>query len=523
MTVTPPSAENLQRVYEQAAQAYNTGQWQTALEYVEIILATHPEHPEVLHLRGRIALALDEIAAAHHWIALALQVQPNPNFYNSLSVVQTRLREFSSAAESAQQGLILARRMTPPPDISLLLYNLGRALQLDGEFEKALDHYRNLIAINPKHSEAHNNAGIILKDLGELESAMWHLNQAMALRPDNHEARFNFANTLLAAGRYEDAWPYYEFRGQSLKNGDGKLIVPPPPPLPQWQGQDVSVGKHSLLVFHEQGLGDTLQFARYLSMALARFAVVGFVCPRSLHRLLKQSFCTRWPNLLLFDKPPANLDDWDWYSLLMSLPMAFGTRIDNIPAALYLHADAQLAETWRARLARLGPPELARIGLVWAGGEYSGSVTDRKRSLAPEQIAPLLAWPHACWVSLQQAANPAKQLSPEQRSKIADWMSEISDFADTAALIEHLDLVIAVDTSVAHLAAAMGKRVWLLNRHAGCWRWLRDRDDSPWYPSLRLFTQTRGGAWDEVLARVVGALEQERRSKNHPNPGTDHD
>jgi hypothetical protein len=210
----------------------------------------------------------------------------------------------------------------------------------------------------------------------------------------------------------------------------------------------------------------------------------------------------------LLDALPADLAAWDQYIPLMSMPLAFATRVATVPAALpYLHADGGLAAAWRERLDALPGPRLPRVGVVWAGG-HSGFHVDTLRSLTAAQFAPLLALPHVRWISLQKADDPAKLADPATRARLIDWTDEITDFADTAALIENLDLVISVDTSVAHLAAAMGKPVWLLNRFAGCWRWLYGRDDSPWYPGLRLFTQTRRGDWSDVLARIAAALTQ---------------
>jgi hypothetical protein len=193
----------------------------------------------------------------------------------------------------------------------------------------------------------------------------------------------------------------------------------------------------------------------------------------------------------------------------MSLPMSFQTRLSTIPAALpYLHADAQRAAQWRARFEALPDTRyLPRVGVVWAGG-HSGIAVDRLRSLPAARLAPLFAQRQVHWISLQKSDDPAKLADAASNARLTDWTCELADFADTAALIDNLDLVISVDTSVAHLAAAMGKPVWLLNRFAGCWRWLRGRDDSPWYPGLRLFTQTQRGDWDTVLERVAAALRQ---------------
>jgi hypothetical protein len=277
-----------------------------------------------------------------------------------------------------------------------------------------------------------------------------------------------------------------------------------------------------LLVISEQGYGDSLQFVRYLPLALQHFSRVGYMCPRPLRRLYEQSLCSRYPGLVLLAPGPVDLRDWDWNCYLMSLPMAFGTRLDNIPAAIpYLHPHARRAARWNARLAALPAPDLPRVGVVWAGG-HSSLPEDRERSLTSRQMTPLLALPQVRWISLQKTDDPSKRADAANKERLTDWMDEVTDFADTAALIENLDLVIAVDTSVAHLAAAMGKPVWLLNRFAGCWRWLRDRDDSPWYPNVRLFTQSQRGNWDELLTSVATALQErffphdERREQPGP-------
>jgi len=195
---------------------------------------------------------------------------------------------------------------------------------------------------------------------------------------------------------------------------------------------------------------------------------------------------------------------------MLSLPMALGIGLQNLHLApyRYLRADPQRAAHWRARLAAVAPPGVPRIGIVWAGGKINAQM-DRMRSIAPAQIERLLAWQHAQWICLQKADDASKLLAAAHRPNVTDWMDEVADFADTAALVESLNLVIAVDTSVAHLAAAMGKRVWLLNRYAGCWRWLRERTDSPWYPGIRIFSQSERGNWVDVLSTLLDALDAE--------------
>jgi hypothetical protein len=354
----------------------------------------------------------------------------------------------------------------------------------------------------------------------------------MVLDPSNRGARASLSQILLAAGRYQEAWPYFEDRWANFVDADGQPAAGRPQlPLPQWKGEcpDAAVnaqgaygvqgvqgvpGVHGvrergarLLVLPEQGHGDSLQFVRYLPLALERFAEVGYICPPSLRRLYEESLCARWPGLAMLDDVMPNVNKWDWQCPLMSLPMAFGTRLDNIPAAPYLFAEPQRSSTWRAKLDALAQPDLPRVGVVWAGG-HSGMAEDHARSLTSAQLVPLFSSSQVRWVSLQKTDDLAKRPNAAAKAYLTDWMDDVADFADTAAIIDNLDLVISVDTSVAHLAAAMGKPVWLLNRFAGCWRWLRDRDDSPWYPSVRIFTQSQRGDWSTVLDRVAVALQQ---------------
>jgi Flp pilus assembly protein TadD len=498
--------------YDQALKAYQAGHLDAAVLALDQVFALNGTHADALHLRGLVAFASGDMLSAVQWIERVVDVHPHAVFYNSLCVVQTRLRALDDAARSARQGLSLQ------PDMPMLHYNLGLVLQLQGQLEDAAASYRRTLELAPDHSAACNNLGAVLKALDDLSGAERHYRRATVLDPANLEARSNLGHVLLALGRYEEAWPHFEDRWAGVRTmidqpGSGR----PQLPLPQWKGHGLADATslntpengQRLLVFHEQGYGDSLQFVRYLPLALARFSQVGFVCPPALRRLFEQSLCSRWRGLSLLDAFPDRLDDWDWQSPLLSLPMAFGTRLDNIPAVTpYLYADASLSPAWRARLASLPGADLPRVGIVWAGGN-TGWSADSARSLAPAQVESLLALTHVRWISLQKTDDPGKRVDPRGTLRLIDWMDNIEDFADTAALIDNLDLVISVDTSVAHLAAAMGKPVWLLNRFAGCWRWLRGRNDSPWYPGMRLFTQQRSGDWTDVISAVVTALQQE--------------
>ncbi|WP_258167851.1 tetratricopeptide repeat protein [Paraburkholderia sp. BL21I4N1] len=508
--------------------AYQAGRLDEVHALSNRILEHNAGHVGALHLQGLLALASGHAETARSWLERAIQIHPAPIFYNTLYAIQLKLGDFAGAIDSLRQGLAI------DPDFAALHYNLALTLQHHDCLDEAAVSYRRTLELDPDNSAAHNNLGRILGDLGALDEAERHYRRALEVTPANLIARNNLAMVLLATGRYEAAWPYFEDRWISFRRADGTPAREPVQvPLPRWTGADLrhGIGRRAgrvpyerLLVLDEQGYGDSLQFVRYLPLLLRCFPLVGYVCPPALRRLYEQSLCSRWPGIRLLDAVPAELNDWDCYCPLMSLPMAFHTQVETIPAELpYLHADPKQAAIWRARLAALPTRYLPRVGVVWAGG-HSGIAVDRLRSLTFAQIAPLLAPAHIHWISLQKTDDPSKRANstgtacadPNTNSTpLTDWTADLADFADTAALIANLDLVISVDTSVAHLAAAMDKPVWLLNRFAGCWRWLQGRDDSPWYPGLRLFTQPRRGDWDDVLTRVARALQQ-----RFPHAGT---
>jgi Flp pilus assembly protein TadD len=505
----------LSNLHDEALSAYQTGDHATVHTLAAQILQMDSTHTGAMHLMGLLALAANRPQHARDWLDHAVRVAPEAILYNTLYAIQLRVGDHAGAIQSLRNGLALQ------PDFATLHYNLALTLQHLDCPEDAAVSYQRTLELDPGHSAAHNNLGRVFADLGESRQAEHHYRRALELAPGNLVARNNLSMLLLATGRYREAWPYFEDRWISFRHADGSPAREPfHAPQPRWFGDTPSAhgeteteGKPShaaerLLVLDEQGYGDSLQFVRYLPMALARFSQVGYVCPPPLRRLYEDSLSSRWPGLVLLDESPSEPGNWDRYCPLMSLPMAFDTQLDTIPAPTpYLHADLQLAAVWRSRLDALPHAQRPRIGVVWAGG-HSGTAVDRRRSLSAAQLAPLFALDHLHWISLQKTDDPAKLAPPACHARLTDWSAELADFADTAALIANLDLVIAVDTSVAHLAAAMGRSVWLLNRFAGCWRWLRGRDDSPWYPGLRLFTQTQRGNWDDVLSRVAAALQQ---------------
>jgi hypothetical protein len=266
---------------------------------------------------------------------------------------------------------------------------------------------------------------------------------------------------------------------------------------PQWLGEPAE--GRTLLIRPEGGFGDTLQFCRYAPLAATLGWTVYLEVQPELARLLRDL-----PGVAGVIASGAPRPAFDMVCPMLSLPRAFGTRLDTIPSSRhYLQADPAETSAWGQRLRAYG--SAPRVGVLWAGNprlhEPAHAALDRRRSMPVAGLAPILALPEYRFFSLQKDVRASADLP------LIDLMSEVEDFADTAALIANLDLVIAVDSAVAHLAAAMGKPVWLLDRFDSCWRWLEDRQDSPWYPSLRIYRQHSPGDWDQVVARVVSDLQ----------------
>lgn len=375
------------------------------------------------------------------------------------------------------------------PDYVPAQLTLGNALREAGRFHDAEPCYRAALAHDPALPEALNNLGTLLYDLGRADEAIPTLRTAVSQRPDYADAHFNLGVSLLLAGQFDEGWREYEWRWKQAK----KKLHLRDFSEPLWNGEDI--GDRVLLLHAEQGLGDTLQFVRFVPAIAAGRRVVLEV-QRPLMPLL-----TGLPGLECIVARGDPLPPFDLHCPLLSLPRLLGTTLETIPReAPYLRADPQRAAAWRERVGQL---DGLRVGLVWAGNQTMSG--DNRRSLPLERFSELADLPGVSFVSLQKGAG-ASQLPPRGLS-LHDWTNDLHDFGETAALIEALDLVISVDTGVVHLAGALGRPVWLLNRFDRCWRWLLNRDDSPWYPSLRQFRQIQPGDWTSVLRNVRAELE----------------
>ncbi|HEY1720149.1 MAG TPA: tetratricopeptide repeat protein [Magnetospirillaceae bacterium] len=377
--------------------------------------------------------------------------------------------------------------------------NLGNSLCERGRYQEAEVVLRRAIEIRADIAETHHNLGVALSGLARLAEAGDCFRRAVALSPDFAEAHFHLGSALLMQGRYEEGWPEYEWR---LRFAD-QSITPRQYSVARWQGEPLN--GRTIFLTTEQGLGDTIQMVRFATTITLMGGHVILEVPPSLDRL-----CRSVPGVAQTTPMNTVPATFDLHAPLMSLPGILRTTIKSIPSSIpYVYPQTADVSQWNARLASYARP---RVGLVWSGDPRAENPHafefDRRRSLALRRLAPLIDMAGVTFFSLQKG-SPQSQLTdlPSDRRPI-DMMDAVRDFADTAALIANLDLVITVDTSVAHLAGALGKAVWILVRFDHDWRWLLDRDDSPWYPTARLFRQTTLGDWDPVIARVAAALAQ---------------
>lgn len=372
---------------------------------------------------------------------------------------------------------------------------LGNALAGHGEFDAAIAAFAQAVRRAPNHATLLANLAVTCRDAGQPELAIQALDQAIALEPGNAQFLTDRAVALLSAGRLRDGFEAFEQRWQL----DDMPAAPFAVPL--WRGENPAGLRIGL--FEEGGFGDTLQFVRYAPLLAERGARVVLYVRPPLRRLLSQ--LPGIEHVVSDDATQTQIGPLDRQCSLMSLPAAFGTDLHSVPSASWLHAEPASRSTWADRLDALCDDGL-RIGLVWAGqcrAQPHQAAMDRRRSMPLAAMA-ALAGPGRHLISLQ--IGPEGAQLPPPGMELVDLTSQIGDFADTAALVANLDVVVAVDTSTAHLTASMGVKVLLLSRYDQCWRWLAGRETSPWYPSLQILRQDRPGDWSGPIARADRAL-----------------
>ncbi len=422
-----------------------------------------------------------KLALAHYRKALELC----PGFPDARSNLAKCLSAMGKTAEAVRE---MESLLGEEPDKFSHHFNLGTIWLHAFELERALAEFRICVELNPDSAIAWANVGSSLVNLNLFCEAEPALRRAMALDAELVEPRWNLAICLLRQGRFAEGWQLHEWR-RKLPEYSRTFAS-----RPQWNGERMPDA--TVLLYAEQGLGDTLQFIRYAAWVRERVGRVVLGCQPPLRGLLSRVdgvdavFCYA-----------AEIPEHDAVCPLLSLPMVFGTDLDSVPAQVpYLSTSRESAVL---------PPRregVRRAGIVWGGSPTHAQ--DRLRSVPLAWLEPWFRVPGWDWCSLQVGAASAELLRQAWASRVADLSSHLKDFEDTAAVVAELDLVVTVDTSVAHLAGAMGKPVWVLVQYAPDWRWMLGREDSPWYPTVRLFRQTQFADWAEPIARVASALEE---------------
>jgi hypothetical protein len=434
-----------------AAELFGAGHWKESQALCEAILARDPRHFYALHL---------------------------------LSALAARRGEWEECVRLATRALAV------DPDHVEVLGNRGAALRMLDRYDEALADYERAMALAPGAADILNNRGVALAALNRHGEALASYDRALALKPEYARARFNRALSHLVMGDFARGWPDHEARWTG-SDTQGTARSFPQPPL-----TDLAAVRGKTVLLHaEQGLGDMIQYVRYVPLLKARGATVIL----EVHGPLKEMMS----GVEGVDRAFAleeNLPPFDFHCAVVSLPLVFATRLDSIPARVpYLRALPEYVERWRARL---GEPTRPRVGLAWSGSTTLRN--DRHRSISLTRLAPLLR-EDCTFVALQKDIRAADREALEG-SGMLHFEDELADFRDTAALASLLDVVVSVDTSIAHLAGALGKPLWLLLPFSPDWRWLLDREDSPWYPTASLFRQPRIGDWDSVVSRVASRV-----------------
>jgi len=465
-------------------------------------IALRPDYFEAYSNRGSVEQALGQSDAAIASYTRAISIRPEGAVpYLNRANVLSKLRRFDAALADYDRAIAI------DAESAVAHCNRGNALRELERPDEALRSYARAIAIDGDYAEAHCNRGLVLAELHRPDEALASYQEALRLRPTYPQALYNRSFIALLRGDFAGGWRDHEWRFHDVAGGNIEDFSDVR--QPRWLGEE-PIADRTLLLRAEQGFGDTLQFCRYAPLAADLGATVVLEVPRPLVRLLRS---LQGPSTVV--ARGDTLPSIDCWCPLLSLPLALRTTLATVPARIpYLHSDPQKKRFWDDLLGTKIKP---RVGLVWSGGFRPNQperwAVNNRRNIPLPQLASL-KHPGIEFYSLQKGEPAESELAAAlvgnwDGPPLRDFTAYLDDFADSAALIEHLDLVISVDTSIAHLAGALGKPVWLLNRFDTCWRWLLERTDSPWYPTMRIFRQERAGDWAPVIERVREALNRE--------------
>ncbi len=429
----------------------------------------------------------DLVSARRLYLDVLKQRPQHVDAQHFLGVAEGALGNPQLAIEHIQRAIAYS-----PQNASCYL-NLGNVYRETGQIARAVECYEKALSLRPDYHMAYSNLGAIYEQAGEFRKAVQCYEKALAIHPDFPEAQWNLAALALLLGDFSNGWRLFESRWTVKAHAMRHTAVSGI----RWTGEQALMEKR-ILIFAEQGLGDSIQFCRYALLLQERHrASVVLQVPAPLKRLVQ----TLGSDLIVIDDAQAP-PPYDYYCPMASLPLAFGTELNSIPSfSRYLHADPRLRQEWHARLPTAKRP---RVGLVWSGNPQH--LNDHNRSVPLRQF--LGALPDSCdYIALQKDARPDDLAALSAHPEVFQAAAYISDFADTAALCANLDAVVTVDTSVAHLAGALGLPTKVLIPFAPDWRWMLNRTDSPWYPSMELYRQAAVGDWTNALAALRNNLQ----------------
>jgi Tfp pilus assembly protein PilF len=499
-----------------AADHQQAGRLARAENVCRQILQATPDDPDALHLMGVITHSKGNVAAAIELIKRAIAGDARKSLYHSnLGEIYRRLGRTPQAVASgrrammldpknaqvlnnfgialhdhrefAESEVVLRKALALHPSYADAHSNLGNAIRGQHRLAEAVPWYRRAVELKPDFADALANLGTTLKDIGEYDEAMTFFDRAIAVDPKHANAHSARALLLLLRGDYPEGWREFEWRWLSTEMRPRSFVQP------AWRGEKL-VGQR-LLVHGEQGMGDSLHFCRYLPLLRESGGELIFEVHPPLARLMAANY--PWLRIV----PQGTLTPFDQHCALISLALMAGTTVATIPASVpYLRPDPAAAARWAARFADLP----LRVGFAWSGNPAHRN--DYNRSMAIEHLAPLFDVPGVTFMALQVGDRAADLKRLTNFGSGLDLSAELGDFAETAAVVANLDLVIAVDTAIVHLVGALAKPAWVMLPQVPDWRWMLEREDNPWYPTVRLFRQPTAGDWAPVVARVADEL-----------------
>jgi tetratricopeptide (TPR) repeat protein len=525
LQTSPNSEASINKRLDRGIGFHRNGDFARAEEIYREILANVADHFDALHMLGSVLIQTGRLESGVELIDRAMAIRPDhANALNNRGVVLMELRRFDEALASYDKALAIRpdyaealnnrgnalrelnrldealanydRALAIKPDYAEALNNRGVALVELKRFDEALASYDKALAIRPDYANALNNRGVVLMELKRFDEALANYDRALAIKPDHAKALNNRGLASLLIGDFQTGWIGYENRWYTKEAPERNLKAQ----YPIWRGESIS-GKR-VIVYEEQGLGDIIQFSRYLKKLSELGAQVTFLVRREMHKLLRSLDHT----VHLTDICDVS-ERFDYQCALLSLPLAFATTLETVPAETpYLRAESERVRKWKDRLGGEG----FKIGVVWQGGK-AGRI-DTGRSFALTEFFRLSRLPNVRLISLQKGEG-VEQLREMPEGMVVETLGDDYDagaeaFLDTAAVMESLDLVISSDTSVAHLAGALGRPVWVALKYVPDWRWMLDRMESPWYPTMRLFRQRTMDDWKGVFSAIESALRE---------------